>query len=103
MEETYWQTPTVPGPMLVYLGERATVRKLRLWGCACVRRLWMTDDKRLAEVLAYTEALAEGRSTGGDGSGAIQSTAPAIMFFYLIRDAYGENDWENFPPYFQHI
>ncbi|HKB40624.1 MAG TPA: hypothetical protein VKD72_29630 [Gemmataceae bacterium] len=40
MTEAEWLTCTEPKPMLEFLGDRASDRKFRLFGCACCRRLW---------------------------------------------------------------
>src|SRR5262245_26877359 len=39
-ESEWWQTCAVPGLMLPYLGRRTSERRLRLFGCACCRRVW---------------------------------------------------------------
>ena len=40
MNEEQWQTGTNPSAMLVYILDKASPRKLRLFVCACARQLW---------------------------------------------------------------
>jgi hypothetical protein len=65
MDETNWRTTTTERFwMLDYIRGRATPRQLRLFGCACVRRVWdlLSDDERVA--LERVEDWAEGRTSG---------------------------------------
>jgi hypothetical protein len=60
MTEAEWLACTDPGPMLDLLRGKASERKLRLFACACCRRIWhlLTDTGRHAVEAA--EAYAEG-------------------------------------------
>jgi hypothetical protein len=61
MTEAEWLACTDPKLMLEFLRDKASDRKLRLFGCACCRRLWtsLVDDRsRLAVVIA--EQFADG-------------------------------------------
>ena len=62
MTETEWLECISPEEMLVFLGERASPRKKRLFACACVRRIWplLTDD-RLRRAVKAAERFADGR------------------------------------------
>jgi hypothetical protein len=64
-----------PEPLVEFLRGRASERKLRLFSCACWRRLlpvrWINptrsiDPARLLEVLARAEQVAEGTMTAAD-------------------------------------
>ena len=64
MNEAEWLGQTDPGPMLDYLTgrpDRPDDRKLRLFACACVRRLqpYLTD-RRCRAALEKSEAFADG-------------------------------------------
>ncbi len=64
MTESEWNTCTDPDVMLEFLQNRASERKLRLFGAACCRRVWslMTDPKHRRAVEA-AERLADGLIT----------------------------------------
>jgi hypothetical protein len=72
MTESEWLARTNPDPMLQFLCATASARKLRLFACACVRRVWryLTDDRsrqaveiaeRFADRLATSKQLAKAR------------------------------------------
>ncbi len=62
MTETEWLDCISPEEMLVFLGERATLRKKRLFACACVRRIWPSlNDDRLRMAVKAVEQFADGR------------------------------------------
>jgi hypothetical protein len=61
MTESQWLECTDPQPMLHFLKDIGSDRKLRLFGCACFGRLLdFVEDTRLKEVLAVAEQVAEG-------------------------------------------
>lgn len=69
MTETQWQTATTPGPMLKFIGPKASARKLQLLGVACCRlterqyRLKSADhfdDIRTDHLVNLAERHAEG-------------------------------------------
>jgi hypothetical protein len=45
--EAEWEAATDPNPILEFIGAKISERKLRLFACACCRRIWqlMTDDR----------------------------------------------------------
>jgi hypothetical protein len=68
MDEREWMSCTDPGTMLAFAGDTVSERKLRLFGCACVRGVWrdLPDDvlrraietcERFVDGLAAAEAL----------------------------------------------
>jgi hypothetical protein len=64
MTEAEWLARTNPDPMLQYLCGRACKRKLRLFACACVRRIWRhLTDPRSRAALEIAELYADGLAT----------------------------------------
>jgi hypothetical protein len=62
MTETDWFDSISPERMLIYLGERASPRKRRLFACACVRRIWpLLGDDRLQKAVKVAERYADGK------------------------------------------
>src|SRR5579885_3264916 len=61
MTPAEWRSCTDPAAMLAFLGGKVSARKLRLFACACCRRIWHLlpeDDSRRAVEAA--EAYADG-------------------------------------------
>ncbi len=71
MKEAGWLACEHPGPMLVWLGSAASARKLRLFACACCRRVGdLLRDPRAQEALATAERFADGFVGDGERSAA---------------------------------
>jgi hypothetical protein len=64
MTELEWMARTNPDPMLQFLCATASARKLRLFACACVRRVWrhLVDD-RSRHAVELAERYADGKAT----------------------------------------
>jgi hypothetical protein len=80
MNETDWQGGRNIRGMLDELGDRISVRKLRLFAVACVRRVWIqvtNPQSRLA--LEVAERFAEGRATEEE---RVQAEQNALMASY---------------------
>jgi hypothetical protein len=64
MTEAEWLACTDPTPMLEFLGDRASSRKLRLFAVACCRRIWpLITEAHCREAVEIAERFADGSVT----------------------------------------
>ncbi|OAI53955.1 hypothetical protein AYO44_15575 [Planctomycetaceae bacterium SCGC AG-212-F19] len=72
--EHEWLVCDRPRPMICFLGEKASGRKLRLFAVACCRRIWahLADDANRAAV-ATAERFADGLVTNDERIAALRS------------------------------
>jgi hypothetical protein len=79
MTEPDWLAGVDPGPMLDYLQDRPSERKLRLFACACVRRQWAElSNSRSREAVEVSERFADGRTGEVELTAAWQAGQAAI-------------------------
>jgi hypothetical protein len=64
MDEKQWERCSDPGPMWGHLEAKADARKLRLFACACARRIWdLLTDRWSREVIETAERYADGQAS----------------------------------------
>src|SRR5262245_7989473 len=64
MTEAEWLECPGPYLMLEFLRGRISDRKLRLFGCACCRRIWhLLSDQRSRDAVMVAELYADGRAS----------------------------------------
>jgi hypothetical protein len=62
VDETTWRSCTDPWPALAFLRGKISDRKLRLFACACVRRVWpLLTDERSWKAVEIAEEYWDGR------------------------------------------
>jgi hypothetical protein len=97
MTEQEWLESTDPGPMLEFLRGKASDRKLRLFACACTRRVWepMWKLDRYEPDGATVEAveqLAEGPADSVKLAG-VRGRASLEVDLLACEDAFGAAWW----------
>src|SRR3954452_10778197 len=91
MTEREWLTCTDPKLMLEYLRGRVSERKLRLFACACARRVeHLLDDERSREAVEVAEKYAEGQAEEEVLRAAFMAARLAA------RDCYDDAFWGTF-------
>src|SRR5262245_44369293 len=97
MTEAEWLAYGSPGPLLSFLSERASDRKLRLLACACGRRLFhLLAAGPLQEGFDAAEAYVDGACTRSEYRGAAVRAAHALTPYHGlgVRAAEQITDWQ---------
>lgn len=83
MTEAEWMACPAPGPLLEYIRDRASERQLRLWACACVRRIWDLIPRELGRrAVLVTERFIEGRATEKELRYVADAFSPCGLYDY---------------------
>jgi hypothetical protein len=89
MTESEWNTCTKPDEMLEFLesGGKSNERKLRLFTCACARRIWsLLTDERSRDSLRIAERFADGLATDEERATALMAADAAFASFVVPHD-----------------
>jgi hypothetical protein len=89
--EREWLASKDPQPMLYFLRNKGSDRKLRLFACACSRRIWeLFEDPRCFRAIEVAEQFADGLATNAERKAAF-SAIPGRSFIQgqteLLLDA----------------
>jgi hypothetical protein len=89
MTEAEWLECADPEPMLEFLRGKESDRKLRLFACACCRRLWtmMVDGSRSCAAVEAAERFADGSCSEGELRAARAGANRSVT------------EWEQWVPY----
>jgi hypothetical protein len=83
-----WQTCTNPEVMLDFLHEKMSVRKRRLFACACCRRIWnLLADQRFRQAIEVAERYADGLAEEQERKRALRRARNARTATYAAWQA----------------
>jgi hypothetical protein len=98
MAEAEWLACTEPGRMLGFLRRKASKRKLRLFACACCRRVWhLLTDERSQRAVEAAEQYADRAISKRQRKGAADAACDAYIYLEaMVADGYAAPS--DFPP-----
>jgi hypothetical protein len=76
--EAEWDACIDPEKVLMFLRDRTSERKLRLFACACCRRLWRLAPEQSQRVLELVESFADGLASEAEIRQAMVATYPLL-------------------------
>jgi hypothetical protein len=92
VDEIQWRTCHEPGVLLLHVQGRISDRQLRLYGCACVRRIWrLLADPYSTHAVEVAERFADGQANDTEREEAYEAArgvAEAIMDFEEYHGGY---------------
>jgi hypothetical protein len=93
LSEKGWLTAVDPGPMLKYLRDRVSERKLRLFALACCRRIdHLITDRRSRAALEFAEQHVDAGYSRRKGKAALREAARDAHHAAYGR-MFGDRDW----------
>jgi hypothetical protein len=93
MTEAEWLACTAPGPMLDFLGNKASERKLRLYAAACCRQVWhFLCDERSRVAVEAAERYADGLLSEEERDAAFRAACDASLEIRRSPDRWPETD-----------
>ena len=82
MTEAEWLTCSHPKLMLEFLERKASNRKLRLFVCACCRRIWQLLPPELQAGVEVSERYADGQATAAERGAAFTRSEGVTLAIY---------------------
>src|SRR5262245_26933388 len=93
MTESEWLACDDPQPMLGFFRRKASDRKLRLFACACCRRIWhLLTDARSRKAVEVAEQCADGRADPQalvEASDSAWAAAKELITSYQTASGFG--------------